>query len=103
MGRRKKKTEKDKVLEHLDRLRVFYVDSLKSDVLQLRNCADRILEKIEADNSDERYSVNSDCLRLSRRAWDACRSLGEIKRMEDTILGTFDYKRLNKSNATKDK
>ena len=103
MSRKRKKTEKEKILENLERLKLFYIDSLKCDALQLRNCADRLLEKIESDHTEGRYSVNSDCLRLSRRAWDACRSLGEIKRIEDTLLGTFDYNKLNKSNVHKGK
>ncbi len=100
---RKRKSEKEKILTNLERLKLFYVDSLRSDASQLRNCADRLLENVESDHVKGRYSVNHDCLKISRRVWDTCRSLGEISRIEDTILGTFDYNRLNKSNTTEDK
>ena len=74
----------------LDYLRVFYVDSLRTSMQQLRDTAERCLKKIEEEGTAGYYSGNSDIHRYASNAWRASWALCELKRFEDKLADEVD-------------
>lgn len=77
----------EKALDSIQRSQLNEIRTLRENATMLKDCADRLLKKIEEEGIKGRYSINSDVLRYSKSVWRSSYRLGDLKRIEKIIKG----------------
>jgi len=77
----------EKALDSIQRSQLNEIRTLRENATMLKDCADRLLKKIEEEGIKGRYSINSDVLRYSKTVWRSSYRLGDFKRIEKIIKG----------------
>ena len=96
MKKRLNKNEK-KVLENIRNVQLRALVRLKERAQLLQRTAEETIKKIESKGIDNYYSSNHDCLKYAQQLWSTSLRLGELKRLEDDIRGTFTSLALKKA------
>ncbi|HIK67039.1 MAG TPA: hypothetical protein EYF95_03615 [Flavobacteriales bacterium] len=101
MKKRLNKYEKA-LIENIQTVQLRSLKRLKERAKYLLTIVEDLIKKIEADGISRHYSQNSDCLRIAEDVWKESLRLGEMKRLEDDIRGSFMSltKKKNKSKDT---
>ena len=79
-------------IKELDRLKMHYIDSLGIAMRGLKQCAERTLNKIEAEGIAGYYSGNSDVHRYASNAWRSSWALCELRALEEKLLAEMNTK-----------
>jgi hypothetical protein len=101
MKKRLNKYEKA-LIENIQTVQLRSLKRLKERAKYLLTVVEDLIKKIEADGISRYYSQNNDCLRIAEDVWKESLRLGEMKRLEDDIRGSFTSltKKKNKSKDT---
>ena len=97
MKKRLNKYEKN-LLEDIRSSQLRSLARLKERALLLQESAEETIKKIESEGIKNYYSINHDCLRYAQEVWATSLRLGEMKRLEDDLRGTFTSLGKKKTN-----
>ena len=102
MKKRLNKYEK-KLIDDIQATQLRSLARIRERLLLLQESANATLKKIDAEGIRGHYSVNHDCMRFAQEVWRESLRLGEIKRLEDDLRGTFkSFAQLKKKPKEKD-